>query len=131
MGIGNRKQFGHAPPGPLLLGTSLAVGAVTIATGVIDIVAMTARIAFQAMTAQGGSPAIEHSSNRLGLRSGQAVCIKILGSEGLKHLRQPVLSPVEARMDMVSDYCCLGSAASRSRGFEVTGGRHRQDTRWR
>ena len=57
MGIRNRQQFGHAPPGPLLLGTSLAVGTVTIATGVIDIVAMAARIALQTMATQGRGPA--------------------------------------------------------------------------
>jgi len=81
MGIGNRQQFSHAPPGPLLLGTGLAIGAVTIATGVIDIVAMTARVALQAMAAQGRGPAVEHRSKHLGLRRGQAVGIEILGPE--------------------------------------------------
>ena len=88
MGIRNRQQFGHAPPGPLLLRTSLAVGTVTIATGVIDIVAMTARIALQTMAAQGCGPAVEHSSKHLGLRRGQAMGIEILGPESLEHLRQ-------------------------------------------
>jgi len=70
MGIGNRQQFGHAPPGPLLFCTGLAIGAVTIATRVIDIVAMAARIALQTMATQGRSPAIEHRSKHLGLRHG-------------------------------------------------------------
>jgi hypothetical protein len=88
MGIRDRQQFGHAPPGPILLGAGLAGGAVAVAAGVIDIVAMAALVAFQTMAAQGGGPAVEHGSNHLGLRRGQAVGIEIFNAEDMEHLCQ-------------------------------------------
>jgi len=88
MGIRDRQQFGYAPPGPVRLGASLAIGAVMVAAGVIDIVAMAARVALQTMAAQGRGSAVEHSSKHLSLWRSQAVGIEIRGPESLEHLRQ-------------------------------------------